>query len=109
MVVVECKLWRKRIPQENVFAVKTIVEDVGASMGILVSEAGVQGGALKYLSAPSNIYAMTFAELQDYVGHWLGTCSACGAQANLPFKPDPTRLARLLCRDCHRKRIQSAN
>ena len=40
---------------------------------------------------------------QMFQGNW--TCSKCGATiTELPFEPDPARLDRLECRDCHRKR-----
>lgn len=39
-------------------------------------------------------------------GGW--KCSKCGADiAELPFKPDPSRVGQLLCRDCHRSRMQA--
>ena len=35
-------------------------------------------------------------------------CSKCGKEiTELPFEPDPARLDKLLCRDCHRDRKQS--
>jgi CxxC-x17-CxxC domain-containing protein len=35
-------------------------------------------------------------------------CSKCGAKIDkLPFEPDPQRLSQLLCRDCHRARMQT--
>jgi len=108
VVVVECKYWRTKIPQEKIFALKTIVEDVGAAMGILVSEAGVQAGAVEYLTAPNNIKALTFHELLAFVaGRYSVTCGRCGAEAVLPFEPDAHRLDRVLCRDCHRDQVRS--
>ena len=45
-------------------------------------------------------------ERKMYKGDW--TCSKCGAKIDaLPFEPDPSRLAQLLCRDCHRTARQS--
>ncbi len=39
-------------------------------------------------------------------GGW--ACSKCGAAIqDLPFKPDPSRVGALLCRDCHRQRVQN--
>ncbi len=108
LVIVECKFWRSKIPQEKIFSLKAIVEDVGASMGILVSDAGVQTGVLDYLHAPSNIMAMTFTELQASVANKpVAACAVCGTQTILPFDPDPNRLPLLLCRACHRARRQS--
>jgi hypothetical protein len=53
-VIIECKFWKTPIPQEKLFALKTVVEDVGASLGILVSEVGIQRGAAAYLAHPVN-------------------------------------------------------
>jgi len=45
-------------------------------------------------------------ERKMYKGNW--KCSKCGADiTELPFEPDPTRLDKLLCRNCHRERVQS--
>jgi hypothetical protein len=44
--IVECKFWKRAIPKEKILTLKSIVEDVGADRGILVSESGHQSGAL---------------------------------------------------------------
>lgn len=44
--IVECKLWKSKVPKEKVMALKSIVDDVGADRGIIVSEKGFQSGAL---------------------------------------------------------------
>jgi CxxC-x17-CxxC domain-containing protein len=107
LVIIECKFWRNKIPQEKIFALKTIVEDIGAAMGILVSEGGVQKGVIDYLRAPNNIEVFTFTELQAFVsGRFYGICAWCGAEAILPF--EPRRVDGLMCRDCHRAKRQSA-
>jgi len=43
--VVECKLWKSRVPKEKVLVLKSIVEDIGADRGIIISEKGFQSGA----------------------------------------------------------------
>ncbi|HBN9817932.1 TPA: restriction endonuclease [Pseudomonas aeruginosa] len=43
--VIECKLWKARVPKEKVLALKSIIDDLGADRGIIVSEAGFQPGA----------------------------------------------------------------
>jgi hypothetical protein len=43
--IVECKLWRSRVPKEKVLALKSIVDDIGADRGIIISEEGFQSGA----------------------------------------------------------------
>jgi hypothetical protein len=44
--VIECKNWNSPVPKEKVLALKSIVEDVGADRGILISTAGFQSGAV---------------------------------------------------------------
>ena len=43
--IIECKLWKSRVTKEKVLALKSILEDVGADRGIIVSEMGFQPGA----------------------------------------------------------------
>ncbi len=45
--VVECKHWNSAIPKEKVLALRSVVEDVGADRGILISGAGFQSGAVR--------------------------------------------------------------
>src|SRR5437016_545584 len=45
--VIECKDWNSAIPKEKVLALKSVVEDVGADRGILISTAGFQSGAVR--------------------------------------------------------------
>lgn len=105
LVVIECKFWRTKVPQEKIFALKTIVEDVGAALGILVSEVGVQKGVIEYLRAPNNIEVFTFNELQAYaLGRFRGTCAKCGKQTNFPVKPDDRPKK---CSDCMRADMRS--
>jgi hypothetical protein len=44
--IIECKFWKSAVPKEKVLALKSIVEDIGADRGILVSESGHQSGAI---------------------------------------------------------------
>lgn len=40
-----------------------------------------------------------------YEGDW--QCSKCGVKiSKLPFNPDPARLDKLFCRDCHMERVR---
>lgn len=56
--VVECKLWKSKVPKEKVMALKSIVDDIGADRGIIVSERGFQSGALDAVR-DSNITLVT--------------------------------------------------
>ena len=44
--VVECKLWKRRVPKERVLILQSVVSDVGADRGFLLSEVGFQSGAV---------------------------------------------------------------
>lgn len=43
--VIECKLWKARVPKEKVLALKALIDDLGADRGIIISEKGFQPGA----------------------------------------------------------------
>jgi hypothetical protein len=45
--LIECKDWNSAIPKEKVLALISVVEDVGADRGILISAAGFQPGAVR--------------------------------------------------------------
>lgn len=118
-VLIECKFWKTRVPQEKIFALKAIVDDVGAQGGILVSEVGHQKGVREYLNSPINVEALTFAELEkkstfakigalalgslalgSRIMH-VGVCSDCGQQITYPF--DHPEEKDLFCSDCFLK------
>lgn len=44
--VVECKQWKSPVKKATVLTLKQIVEDVGADLGIMVTEHGAQSGAI---------------------------------------------------------------
>jgi hypothetical protein len=46
--VVECRDWESRISQEKVMAFREKLDDLNASLGIIVSRSGYQSGALEY-------------------------------------------------------------
>lgn len=59
--VVECKYWESRVPKEKVLVLRSIVEDIGADRGILISRTGFQSGAIR-AAKKSNI---TLTNLDD--------------------------------------------
>ncbi len=61
--LVECKRHHRSISKLHVLALRTIVEDVGADRGILVSESAFQRGAYE-AAVNSNVTLTTFSELQ---------------------------------------------
>ena len=63
----ECKLWKRAVPQEIVHAFRTVMADVGAHRGFIISGAGFQKGAFE-AATNTNIDLVTFGELQRIVG-----------------------------------------
>ncbi|MEU1551043.1 restriction endonuclease [Nocardia sp. NPDC005745] len=61
--VVECKHWRRRVTKEKVAALLSIVQDVGADRGIMLSESGFQAGAPR-MAQSSNISLTSLSELR---------------------------------------------
>jgi restriction system protein len=59
----ECKHWGKRIPQTVVHAFRTVVAEVGANVGYLVSLEGFQSGSLA-ASEMTNLQLVTWQEFQ---------------------------------------------
>lgn len=60
--VIEAKFWKTKVPKEKVFALRTIVDDIGADKGFIISEAGFQSGALE-AAKNTNIVLYTYEEL----------------------------------------------
>jgi Restriction endonuclease len=60
--VVECKCWNTPVTKEKVLVLKSVVDDVGADRGLLISEAGFQSGAVR-ASGHSNV---TLTALRDF-------------------------------------------
>lgn len=64
MWVVECKLWRTRVPKEKVLVLQSIVHDVGADRGYLMAENGYQSGALR-AALVSNVVLKCLGDLRE--------------------------------------------
>lgn len=62
--VIECKYWNSAVPKEKVLALRSVVEDVGADKGILISVAGFQSGAVR-ASQKTNITLTDLDELKE--------------------------------------------
>lgn len=60
--VIECKHWGTRIPKEKVLTLQSIVQDVGADRGFLLSETGFQSGAVR-CAENSNITLSSLEQL----------------------------------------------
>lgn len=69
-VLVECKNWSAKVPQTVVHGFRTVVHDIGANVGYIVSKAGFQSGAFE-AAANTNIRLLTWWEFQDaFVDQW---------------------------------------
>lgn len=60
--VIEAKYWNTKIPKEKVLALRTIVDDIGADKGFIISQVGFQSGAIE-ATKNTNIQLYTFEEL----------------------------------------------
>lgn len=61
--VIECKCWSTPVTKEKVLVLRSVVEDVGADRGILISREGFQSGALR-ASENTNITLTDLEELK---------------------------------------------
>ncbi len=46
-IIIECKFWNTAIPKEKIHAFRTVVNDSGAALGIIISKNGFQSGAIE--------------------------------------------------------------
>lgn len=68
VIIIECKHWKSRVPQETVHSMQTVMEGCGANTGIIVSSKGFQKGAAD-AAVKSNIQLMTWEALQVAYGN----------------------------------------
>ena len=62
--LVECKNWSSKVPQHVVHSFRTVVADVGANAGYIVSMAGFQPGAYQAVEH-TNVKLLTWLEFQE--------------------------------------------
>jgi hypothetical protein len=65
--VVECKSWKTSVPKEKVLALYSIIQDIGADRGFLLSESGFQSGAIRAAES-SNVTLTSLADLALVTG-----------------------------------------
>lgn len=63
---IECKHWNSNVPKEKVLALRSIVEDVGADRGFIISKSGFQSGAIR-AAAYTNITLTSIEDLKQIV------------------------------------------
>ncbi|MFI7524009.1 restriction endonuclease [Nocardia salmonicida] len=61
--IVECKLWSRRVPKSAVAILSSIVQDVGADRGIILSSSGFQAGT-PLMARMSNITLTSLEQLR---------------------------------------------
>jgi hypothetical protein len=64
--VVECKCWSTNVPKEKALTLLSIVQDIGADKGILLSEVGFQSGAIKVVKE-TNVMLTSLADLRQNI------------------------------------------
>ena len=71
ITVCECKYWKKNIPQEVVHSFRTVLHDLGANVGFVISLNGFQSGAIKAAEF-TNIELLTWEDFQNkFEQSWL--------------------------------------
>jgi hypothetical protein len=68
--IVEAKKWSKKVNKLHVLALRTIIDDIGADKGFIISEKGFQSGAIE-AAKNSNISLTTFEELLKETSHYV--------------------------------------
>jgi len=61
--LVECKNWLTAVPQSVVHSFTTVVHEVGGNIGYIISQKGLQAGAIDY-TKNTNIIGLTYDEFQ---------------------------------------------
>jgi len=70
VIAVECKLWSTPVPKTVVHSFRTVVGDSGANVGLVVSSAGFQEGAVK-AAAYSTVRLLDWAGFQEmFIERW---------------------------------------
>lgn len=64
--IVECKAWNSNIPKEKVLALSSIISDIGADRGFILSEKGFQSGAIR-VAEKSNITLTSIFDLNQEI------------------------------------------
>ncbi|MDW7730549.1 MAG: restriction endonuclease [Bacillota bacterium] len=59
LILVECKHWKERIPQTIIHAFRTVINDVGANIGYIISIHGFQSGSYN-VSSSTNLSLVTW-------------------------------------------------
>ncbi len=63
-ILCECKNWKARVPQTVIHSFRTVVADLGAHAGYVISSVGFQQGAFDAV-ANTNVRLLTWTEFQE--------------------------------------------
>jgi len=63
-ILCECKHWKSAIPQTVIHSFRTVVSDIGAHVGYIISLNGFQSGSIK-ASELTNLKLLTWKEFQN--------------------------------------------
>lgn len=71
LILIECKHWKVRIPQTIIHAFRTVVNDIGANIGYIISIHGFQSGSYN-ASSSTNLSIVTWETfLTLFEENWL--------------------------------------
>jgi restriction system protein len=71
IILFECKYWKTNIPQEKVYAFRSVINDIGANNGYIISIEGFQPGSYN-ASNSTNLSLVTWKEfLNLFEKDWL--------------------------------------
>lgn len=62
--IIECKNWNTKVPQEKIHAFNTVVQNIGANHGLVISKSGFQPGAFE-ASKNTNLMLLSYSEFQE--------------------------------------------
>lgn len=65
IIICECKQWNKSVSQDVVYSFRSILSDIGANYGFIISKLGFQKGAFD-TAKNTNILLFTWNDFQDY-------------------------------------------
>lgn len=68
--IVECKHWKRNVPKEKAQAFLTVVQNVGADRGYLLSEKGFQSGAMDVVRH-TNVHLGSISALKADTEEWI--------------------------------------
>lgn len=63
-ILCECKHWKSRVPQNVIHGFRTVIADIGANIGYLISMNGFQSGSFSAAEL-TNVELVTWEQFQD--------------------------------------------